>query len=158
MAVNFLSFVGGRYASPSRSSACISQPLASGFLTSAWRLRLGIPLCGQIMPVSLQVYADVVPLLERVSQAQRQALFALTIGWHGGDLQRLTDAALRKTLSGLVESVFPGSDKFRLSSSLHRQIYQVRTYFHLPASVVRLGSQLQVPDSSMADAAPAVTG
>ena len=104
------------------------------------------------MTVSLQVHADVGPLLERVPKSQRKALWAMAIGWQGCDASTLTDAALKKTLLGLTESVFPGSDYLRLSSSIYRQLYQVRGYsLHvelvLLASVVQLGSQPQLPDT-----------
>lgn len=106
--------------------------------------------------VSLQVYADVGPLLERVPESQRKALWAMAIGWQGCDGSEVTDAALKKTLVGLTERVFAGSDYLRLSSPIYRQTYQVRgcslhVELVLLASVVPLGSQPQ--DSRLACAA-----
>ena len=115
------------------------------------------------MSLSLQVYADVGPLLERVDQSQRQALRAMSVAWQGCDLNRLSDAALRKTLKGLLERVYPGSDSFRLSSSLYRQTYQVTrcsllAVLVLLASVMQLGCQLLVHGLCSPKFAPALTG
>ncbi|KAK9844233.1 hypothetical protein WJX84_004216, partial [Apatococcus fuscideae] len=74
--------------------------------------------------ITRMIYADLLPVLNKIPQEQRRALYDMSCPLTGSQCQRIANPALLRVLHGLTAPILEGSERIYLTSSIYRQAFK----------------------------------